>query len=472
MTEKNSYKIHLETTRDKINSVSPSFCVAKWKQVTMHLQNGHTHSCHHPTSHFIPVSEIKKNPTALHNTAFKKEQRKLMLEGVRPDECNYCWRVEDQGNISDRTVKSSDTWALPYVDDIKNTNWDANVDPSYVEVSFSNVCNFKCSYCGPHSSSQWLEELEKFGEYPTSNKFNNLDWPRSQRMIPIANRDENLYVEAFWKWWPEMYVSLKHFRITGGEPLLSKDTYKVLDYIIENPNSLLDFSINSNLCPPESLMEIFVEKIEKIINEGKVKRFILFTSAEAAGAQAEYIRFGMNYDTWIKNINMLLDRIPGLTIIVMSTYNALSIVGYKEFLEDLLKIKKKFPAQSAKPVPSTRLILDIPYLRYPPHQSIFIIPEEFYHYVEEQYEYMINNIEYENGINYGFGKFETEKMKRILDLIRSNRESDEVLNNRKDLVKFVDEHDRRRGTNFLDVFPLMTEFYNQIRKQLNDTRTI
>jgi len=461
------YLGRLKAVRTQINEVSPSFCIAKWKQVTMHLQNGHTHSCHHPNTHFIPVEEIRRNPTALHNTEFKKQQRKLMFEGVRPSECNYCWRVEDQGNLSDRTVKSSDKiWALPYFNDIISKPWDDNVDPSYVEVSFSNVCNFKCSYCGPHASSQWLEELEKYGEYPTSNKFNNLDWPKSQNMIPIANKDENPYVEAFWKWWPTMYTSLKNFRITGGEPLLSKNTFKVLDYIIENPNPELDFSINSNLCPPEALMDTFIQKIETIINEGKVKKFSLYTSAEASGNQAEYIRFGMNYSQWLKNIYMLLDRIPGLSITVMSTYNALSVVGYLEFLKDLYQIKKTFPAATAKPIPQTRLILDIPYLRYPPHQSIFVMPAEFHHYLEEQHRFMLDNIEYENGNNYGFGKYEAEQMRRVLDLIKQNQETDEALNNRKDLIKFVDEHDFRRDTDFLKTFPEMEQFYNQIKAQI------
>ena len=67
-------------THELLNSVSPTLCLAKWQQVTIHLQNGHTHSCHHPQTHKIPLEEIKENPSALHNTKYKKEQRKLMLE--------------------------------------------------------------------------------------------------------------------------------------------------------------------------------------------------------------------------------------------------------------------------------------------------------------------------------------------------------------------------------------------------------
>ena len=295
---------HIKKVNQELNEVSPSFCIAKWKQVTMHLQNGHTHSCHHPANHHVPIEEIKRNPTALHNSEFKKEQRKLMLEGKRPRECDYCWNVEDTGNhYSDRTHKSADpVWAHPYLNDIVNKPWNDDVDPSYVEVSFGNVCNFKCSYCAPHISSQWMEEIERYGPYPTSQSFNNLAWIKQQKMMPIPNNQENAYVDAFWDWFPSMYKNLKYFRITGGEPLLNKNTFKVLDYIIANPNPELEVAINTNMNHPTELFNKFLEKVKIIINENKLKRFKLFTSAEAHGKQIEYIRFGMNYEDLNSNI--------------------------------------------------------------------------------------------------------------------------------------------------------------------------
>ena len=101
---------------NSIDKVSNSFCLAKWLQVTLHLQNGRTHSCHHPKTHHVPIEELRDNPSALHNTKFKKEQRKMMLEGERPAECQYCWNVEDLpgSHLSDRYNKSMDTeWAFP-----------------------------------------------------------------------------------------------------------------------------------------------------------------------------------------------------------------------------------------------------------------------------------------------------------------------------------------------------------------------
>ena len=458
----NPYNDLIKKVNTEINDVSPTFCIAKWKQVTMHLQNGHTHSCHHPRTHYIPISEIKKNPTALHNTEFKKSQRKMMLEGTRPKECDYCWRIEDLGNdnYSDRIYKSAESdWAYPYLNEIKNSSWDYDVIPSYVEVSFSNVCNFKCSYCAPQFSSQWMEEIEQHGPYPTNNKFNNLDWLKQENMMPIPNRDENPYVDAFWKWWPDLYKELKYFRITGGEPLLNKNTFKVLNYIIDNPNPELNISINTNLNPPEDLFDKFIEKVKIIIDQNKVKKIKVFTSCEAHGKQAEYIRYGLDYKVWLSNIYKLMNAVP-IEITVMSTYNILSIYSYQDFLKDMLKVKQSF-----KNIwdPRPPLMVDFPYLRYPEHQSIFIGSDDIYSYIEEDYKFIKNNLEPFNG----FTDYEADKFKRILDLSTSKPYDDTKLYQlRKDFVKFVDEHDKRRNTNFIETFPELLNFYYKIKRQL------
>jgi organic radical activating enzyme len=459
MAEKNKKLIDVKA---QLDTVSSTFCIAKWKQVTMHLQNGMTHSCHHPSPHVIPLSEIKRNPTALHNSEFKKEQRKLMLEGKRPEECDYCWRVEDDAqpeSFSDRIYKSADRWALPYLNDVASKSWDDNVDPSYVEVSFGNVCNFKCSYCAPHISSKWMEEIEQFGPYPTSFNYNNLEYLKANNMMPIPNRAENPYVDAFWEWWPKMYNSLEHFRITGGEPLLNRNTFKVLDYIINNPNPNLEVSINTNLNPPEDLFNVFLDKINTIIKEKKLKSFKLFTSAEAHGKQSEYIRFGMNYDKWLSNLNRIFEEIPDCSVTIMSTYNILSVSTYTKFLNDILAIKMKYGSHKD---PRNPLLLDIPYLRQPFHQSIFILEKEMLPLIYDQVTMMYKNLEYKHWYdtaNKGFFEYEADKLKRIYEMVNAYVPDAYTKVNRKNFVAFVDEHDRRRGTNFLETFPELEQSY-------------
>lgn len=448
----NDHTIWLKQAKTVLDRTGPGMCLAKWLQVTLHLQNGHTHSCHHPNTHKIPLEEITENPSALHNTKFKKEQRKTMITGGRPDECRYCWNIEDNapvdGNVfSDRVYKSTAPYAgkTNYFN-VMYAGWERDIKPTYLEVSFSHACNFKCAYCGPHISSKWMEEIEKFGGYPTSRSYNNLEHTKHQDKMPISVKEDNPYVEAFWKWWPDIYSTLHTFRITGGEPLMSKDTFKVLDYIIENPNPQLEFAINSNCVLPDKLFDKFLEKIKIIQDNNCVKKFTLFTSAEAYGKKAEYIRHGMDYEVWLDSCDKFLTQIPTAHFSIMSTYNALSVTSYIEFLKDVLIMKLKHHREDRS------IILDIPYLDNPNWMSIRILPIEYRKDVLKQVDFMKSN--HCNGK--GFTESEIQMLERLQYLMDDEKD----INNLKDFVAFFDEHDRRRNTDFLATFPELTELYN------------
>ena len=449
--------------RNSINNISPSFCVAKWKQVTVHLHNGRTHSCHHPSSHYIPIEEIGRNPAALHNTEFKLAQQQLMLEGNRPSECDYCWKVEDSDPtgavFSDRIMKSIDYWARPHIDDIV-TNPTKLHDPSYLEVSFSNVCNFKCSYCGPEVSSKWMEEIKEFGHYPTSKHYNGISWLKDQNRLPYLEREVNPYVDAFWKWWPDLYPNLQVLRVTGGEPLLTKHTFRLLEFILANPRPNLELNINSNLCVPEKLFVEFMDVLKRIQEAGAVKEIKIYTSCEAKGARAEYIRHGLNYNQWLDNCNRLMQTVPHCKMTVMSTYNALSVTSFGDFLKDMLEFRLAYTNE----VDRHPIGIDIPFLRWPTHQSIEILPEDYKHYIEDQVAYMTANQQVTHIpelCGRGYYDYELNRMSRVLSVFNSRTTN---FRDQKDFAVFVDEHDRRRGTNFLETFPEMEDFYNYCKQ--------
>jgi hypothetical protein len=456
-----------ESTRDKLNMVGCGFCLAKWTQVTMHLHNGTTHSCHHPKPHKIPLEEILSNPTALHNTKFKKEIRKEMLENKKPDECDYCWNIEGASYaFSDRTLKSSEPWSAPYLEDILKSGWKKNYNPKYVEVSFSNTCNFKCSYCGPLYSSKWMEEINTHGPYKTSTNYNDVEWFKKEDTMPYLASDKNPYVDAFWKWWPEMYQDLHTFRITGGEPLLNKDTFKILDYIIETPtpNKKLSLCINSNLGIPKKLFDEFVNKIEKILDKELVHEFIIFTSCDTWGPQAEYIRNGFDYNLFKERIDFLLDKFKPLTIDIMSTYNALSVPNYKYLIEDVAELKKRH--HNPYRYWGSSLLLDSSYLRFPEHQTVKILEDSWVTAIDEQAKLVDFYEQVRTGVvdGHGFTDIEINKIIRIKDWFTSSEGNKMIDTNRKDFYKFITEHDIRRNTNFCKTFPELEEFYHKCGK--------
>jgi hypothetical protein len=150
----------------------------------------------------------------------------------------------------------------------------------------------------------------------------------------------------------------------------------------------------------------------------------------------------------------------------MSTYNLLSVPRFKDFLADMLRIRLKYRHQ-AYTYHRMPLVLDMPYLRHPNHQACYIMPEYLIHYVEEQLKFMEDNKESNiPGEEYtGFYDHEIYKLNRIYNIIINELKNPDVNRNRhrSDFTIFVDEHDRRRGTNFLKTFPELTEMYNDFK---------
>lgn len=449
-----------QQVKSKLDGVGCGFCLAKWTQVTMHLDKGLTHSCHHPSPHKIPLHEIKRNPTALHNTSFKKNKRKEMLEGKRPAECNYCWNVEDNSNsFSDRVFKSAEEWSIGEFDKIKESSFRQDFNPKYVEVSFSNACNLKCAYCGPQYSSKWVEEIEKFGAYKGELNFNDIEYIKKRNEMPYKKSEYNPYVEAFWEWWPDLYKDLHTFRITGGEPLLSKDTFKVLDYISKNSkdNPNLSLAINSNLTVPDKLIDKLLPKLKDLSDNNKVKKLEIYTSVEAIGKQAEYTRYGLNYDKFWSNIDMLLSEVPKLSIVVMATFNALSVFTYDELIDKVFEMKKKHHNKQRYNISAIQL--DTSYLRWPNFLSVKILEKQ---HLELIYNSAVKALYYGqkkyDSDNYGFTNTEIQKIKRVYDYAISDDKFPKD-RQRKEFANFIKQYDKRRDTNFNKTFPQLKEFY-------------
>jgi hypothetical protein len=278
-----------------------------------------------------------------------------------------------------------------------------------------------------------------------------------------------IYAEAFWKWWPELYRDLHTFRITGGEPLLSKDTWKVLDYIIEekNPNTNLSLSINSNLGVTDDLIDKFIDKVNKISDENRAKDFTIYTSVDGWGEQAEYGRCGLVFNKFWDNLNKILTKCPTVSIGIMSTYNAFSVTSYHKLIRGVYDLKREY--SSNQRVWTTAVHLDASYLRYPQHQTVQILPLPFARLVEMHGEFVENKRELydhnlnENGVSYGFGDVEISKLKRIHDWMVAPQDPYLAKLHRKDFYQFVTEHDKRRGTNFIKTFPELEKFYYQCK---------
>ena len=461
MTQKDAdYFKHVQEVKKQLDDISPTMCLAKWLQVSLHLTNGLTQSCYHPPTHQVSLEDLKNSPKALHNTKEKKLQRQQMKSGKRPSGCEYCWKVEDApGNhVSDRFLRSSEHWAKNHYNEVVSNPYDYDINPRYVEVNFNHACNLKCAYCSPHISSSWAQEIDDYGPYPTITPHNDMAYLKQQGLMPIIKKGDNPYVEAFWKWWPELYQDIEVFRMTGGEPLIDKNTYKVIDWIRDHPRPDLELAITSNMCPPEKLMKRFLESIQHIVEEKKVKRFMLFPSIDTWGEQAEYLRSGLDFSLFWKNVNQYLEQVPEGFLTFIITMNSLSLPRLNQLLSGILELQKKHNKTYH------RIFLDCPFLRYPSWLSLQTLPTEYYHYMDEAIDFMKDNAVKKNDL-YGFREFWIRKMERTRAWMSQDQEKTALEKNRVNFYRFFNEFDQRRNTEFLTVFPEMKSFWELCKHQ-------
>jgi hypothetical protein len=448
------------------NEVGPTFCLAKWHHVTMYLQSGETHSCYHPQPHKIPLEELYDNPSALHNTQQKKEERKLMLEGGKPTGCQYCWNIEAMGSdyISDRNIRNASIFTEERYEQTAKGPWNQNINPEYIEINFGNECNFKCGYCHPKYSTSFYKEIEKYGPVTTvKNHRCDIDW-----MKLYQREEENPYVDAFWEWWPEMRKTLNIIRITGGEPTLHSSTWKFLDQIDQDPMPWLEINVNSNFGTKNVLYQRLANKVKKLTDENKIRSFKMFTSMDTWGERAEYIRTGLDLQVWEENFHTYLQN-TNSPVTFMITFNIFSVTTFKSLLEKFLEWRKQYGWYDDKPHDKHRVRFDTPYLRDPIQYDMNILPkEEFMPYMYESLQFMKDNLD--DSRPDAFTTIEYEKFKRVVDYMAETVYPEErLIEGRRDFYNWFNELDERRETDMLAVFPEMLGFYRlcQEANQLN-----
>jgi organic radical activating enzyme len=337
---------------------------------------------------------------------------------------------------------------------IKNSSGDEDVVPSYVEVNFNHACNLSCSYCSPQFSSTWQAEVDRLGGFPTSTVHNDpAHFVGRNRPIPV--KDANPYVDAFWKWWPTLYPELEHFRMTGGEPLMDNNTYRVIDYVLENPSPRLHLNVTSNFSVEDSLFEKYLGYAKQLCTPN-IEHFMQYVSLDSgSGPQAEYIRHGMSADRVVRNVDRFLTEVPtrnSLTFII--TMNNLAVTGFQDYMEWILQLRRTHSTTYQ------RVWFDTPVLREPAWQSLQLLPESYAVQLEKSRDFMLTNMTTEANPLHGFKDYEVQRLERDIAWMRSGQGQDHS-QAKADFYRFFSEHDRRRGTDFRKTFPEMATWWHE-----------
>ena len=434
-----------------LDNLSASFCAAKWYNATIWLGSGQTTSCHHPPAHLIDSDKVSINPRLLHNTDQKKADRQQMINGERPPGCEYCWKIEDMGRdaVSDRVYKSK-IYPIEALDDAKNTPYTEDVNLRTLEIAFDRTCQFACSYCNPAFSSTWVRDIKRNGPYTQLVSDGRNHFTHGHDSAQLYDYGEsNPYIDAFFKWWEsDLHRTLQELRITGGEPLMSGHTWKLIDWFKTNSGkSSTRLAINSNLGTDVD--------IDRLLASTKGMAIDIYTSNEAVGTQAEYIRDGLVWADWMHNVNRLLSSKQFRGIHVMCTINALCLSSLDQLLDCIVKWKLEYGRDAIS------FTLNI--LRFPSFQSPLVLPDHLRtRYRDQLAKFMVRH----KGYSY-LHEHEWNHVQRLvdyLDVVKTPHsdafDRPKLLN---DFRQFYTQYDQRRSKDFHTAFPQLKEWYDSIQ---------
>ena len=414
-------------------------CRLKWSLSTVFLTTNTTASCHRCAHN--PITE----DFDFHNTHQKVHARLQMLRNEWPElGCEHCRVIEQAGGMSDRLLHDKFSHSPASPTELHDNPNAVHVTPTQLEIYFSNLCQLSCTYCGEYFSSTWEAENKKYGAidkfmFPNSNMANDL------------NFQELKYLDSIFKWLKEKGQHLTSLYILGGEPFIQPQSDRLLD-LLENSGDKfknLELFFFSNLSSTN--VKSKVDRLKKLQEDGKLYNAHIVGSIDCWGKEAEYVRFGLDTKLFDENMKYIIEASLSTTINLcwspLSTFTMPDLIEkYREWNELAIINKQPWGMNISLMQASGKEWM---------HPSIFgpSILDWGYNVALD----MLSNMTldgWENPISNTLEYFEGIK--------KSIEQSSPDKKAQQDLHKYLTELDRRRGTDYRELFPII---YEEIHKQ-------
>lgn len=285
--------------------LNKAFCVIPWLHLHVMPDSTVIPCCVSPY-HDLYGDVSKQKVAEIWNSDRFKELRTQMIKGELPPGCKHCHDLETAGFRSMRQ-------GMNYKFEKDIPTFIANTDPQghyqeiklkYIDIRFSNLCNFKCRGCSPALSSSWYDDHAKaFGYTPTRPK-----------VLNVASDSPD-----FWRHFQELALDAEFIYFGGGEPLITKEHFDLLRLLIAKGRTDVDLTYNTNLSTltygNNNLIDLW----------DKFRSVTLGISIDDLGNRAEYFRSGTKWQTLVTNLETLRDRYPRIQRYVNCTVNLTNV---------------------------------------------------------------------------------------------------------------------------------------------------
>ena len=294
---------------------SKRFCMLPW----MHMHafpDGRAYPCC-LSEYWHPVGDLRKNTMAeVWNQDAYKTMRTNMLNERECKECTKCYEQEDNGFFSMRNDSNRNYGHhIKEVEQTLNDGTNPEFKIRYWDVRFSNLCNFRCRSCGPIFSSNWFNDHVKlYNRVPDV-----LNRPMDRVEYTTGNEDGML------EQMEEHIPHLEQVYFAGGEPMIMKEHYYLLEKLIDAGKTDVRIQYNTNFSELRFKDKHVFEYWRHFTN------ISVGASLDAMGPQAELIRKGTNWAQTVDNRRRMMAEVPHVDFYISATVSSMNVLHVLDF---------------------------------------------------------------------------------------------------------------------------------------------
>lgn len=369
-----------------------------------------------------PLTPLNDNPklSETWNSRPLRNLRQRMLSGQTSSECKRCQFIEANGSKSLRQV-ANDKFAHHW-SQVESTGSDGEVKDikmAYLDMRFSNLCNFRCRTCGPQLSSSWYADQIQ------------LDPDYSQRMHLKAGEGSE-----FWRQLQPLLLDVEEAYFAGGEPLLSDQHLRILEYWIANKHTDLGISYSTNF----SQLSVDTTRLFDLWKH--FPRVRISASLDAMGNRAEYLRQGTHWPVIEKNRFQLSKECPHVEFEISPTISVFNVWHFPDFHRHWVEKGLLKPE-------NTRINI----LSDPEFMRIEILAENFRHETINKYHSHLEWLSLDNEIDQT--DMLSTGLNSVIERLKLNKQE-----LRQQFLKRNCLIDSLRNQSLLDVFPELQGTFN------------
>jgi len=294
---------------------SKHFCMLPWTHFHA-FPDGRAYPCCF-SDYWHPLGDLRKNTMEeIWNQDPYKTMRTNMLQDKPCKECVKCYEQEEVGAFSMRYDSNRNYGHhIAEVDDTAEDGAHPEFKIRYWDVRFSNLCNMRCRSCGPIFSSNWFDDHVKL--YNRTPDVLGRDMAR----IEYTAGDEDSMLAQM-----EPHVPyLEQVYFAGGEPLIMKEHYYLLEKLIEYDKMDVRIQYNTNF----SEMRF---KSKHVLDYWKqFKDISVGASLDASGARGELMRKGTKWAQTVENRQRMIKEVPHVDFYVSATISAMNVLHVLDF---------------------------------------------------------------------------------------------------------------------------------------------